>query len=113
MPARILDCNCSITGPCDVLEPAWFYVTGEYLEIVPPTTRPSDSTRLGAIALVLDPTGRHPDPLPLDRVVTITGVFNHPAAAKCRANTAAGTGEEPRLVPSGECRTTFVVTSIR
>jgi hypothetical protein len=112
--ARILDCNCSATGPCDVLEPAWFWVTGEYLVIVPPATRtPPAWPYHDAIPLVLDPKGRHPDPLQLDKVVTVTGMFNHPAAAKCQANLAPDTPGEPLWVPSGACRTTFVVTSIK
>ena len=114
VPARILDCNCSATGPCDALEPAWFFVTGEYLLIVPPATQtPPAWPYPGAVQLVLDPKGRHSDPLPLDKVVAVTGMFNHPAAATCRANLAPDMPGEPILVPSGECRTTFVVTSIR
>ena len=57
--------------------------------------------------LYIDPAGRHPDPLPLGRRVTITGMFDHPAAATCRWKW----GEEPREATDA-CRYWFVATEI-
>ena len=115
--ARILDCNCSATGPCDVYKPAWFFLTGGFLMIFPPTTRQDDvNTEQPGLGLVVDPNGTHPDPIPVDKVVTVTGMFNHPAAAGCQENVAEDIGlqgSEPVWVPSGYCRSIFAVTSIR
>lgn len=114
--ARILPCNCSITGPCDTFKPAWFVVTGEYLVIFPPATRSDDVNGQPGVPLLLDPTGAHHDPVPQDQVVTVTGVFDHPAAAGCQENVAEygdETDPEPVWKPSGTCRTQFAVTSIK
>ena len=114
--ARILDCNCSDTGPCDVFKPAWFFLTGGYLMIFPPATRPDDvntGQQQPGLGLVVDPKGRHPDPIPLDKVVTVTGMFNHPAAAGCQKDLFSFTDGKPVWVPSGYCRSIFAVTSIR
>jgi hypothetical protein len=114
--ARILHCNCSITGPCDVLKPAWLHVTGEFLEIVDSTAREPMSPWELKLPLVLDPKGVHPHTIPVDKVVTVTGVFDHPAAAGCQENVAEDIGlqgSEPVWVPTGSCRSKFVVTSIR
>jgi hypothetical protein len=110
--ARILPCGCSTTGPCDWGNPAWFWNWGEYLVIVPPTTRQSDSSPRGGIELVVE-GGGSPHSMPIDKVVTVTGMFNHPAAATCQVNSAAGSDGDPVWWPAGSCRTRFVVTSIR
>lgn len=114
--ARILPCNCSITGPCDWYKPAWFWNVGEYLVIVPPATRPDQVGLQSGVQLRVDPKGTHPDPIPVDKVVTVTGMFDHPAAAGCQQNEAVYGDEadpEPVWTPTGDCRTMFAVTSIR
>jgi hypothetical protein len=58
-------------------------------------------------ALNLDPTGEHPDVLPVGEVVEVTGVFDHPAAADCTRTEMDG---EP--APSQECRLEFAVTQM-
>jgi hypothetical protein len=57
--------------------------------------------------LYVDPAGKHPDPLPLDRRVTVTGMFDHPAAARCRWKW----GEDPWQATDA-CRSWFVATKI-
>lgn len=113
--ARIVHCSCSITGPCDALRPDWFLVTGEFLELVEPASRAPERDWEHKLPLVFE-GGANPHSIPIDKVVTVTGMFNHPAAAKCQANAAediGSPGSEPVWVPTGRCRTEFVVTSIK
>jgi hypothetical protein len=113
--ARLVPCNCDVDGP--EFRPAWLNGVleggdGQELVIVPPTTRaPLDSWphRLDMLWLVVDPEGSHPDPIPVDTTVTVTGEFDHPAAAACRARGM----DNPAFVPTDACRSWFVVTSIR
>ena len=58
-------------------------------------------------ALNLDPTGQHPDVLPVGKVVQVTGTFDHPAAASC---TVTDMGGEP--VSTQDCRLKFAVTRL-
>jgi hypothetical protein len=104
--ARLAHWDGSIEGPTE-FRPAWFNGVGQGLEIIPPATRlpPEDEP----IWLILDPHGSHPSPLPVDEVVTVTGVFDHPAAARCRARGA----DEAAFEVSNWCRHQFVVTSIK
>jgi hypothetical protein len=58
----------------------------------------------------------HPHTIPVGTVVTVAGVFDHPAAAGCRENVAEDIGlqgPKPVWTPTGTCRTTLVVTSIK
>ena len=55
----------------------------------------------------LDPTGEHPDVLPINQVVEVTGMFDHPAASSC---TRTDFDSEP--VPSQGCRLEFAVTQL-
>ena len=57
--------------------------------------------------LNLDPAGQHPDVLPVGKVVQVTGMFDHPAAASCTRTEMDG---EP--VPSQGCRLEFAVTRL-
>ncbi len=70
------------------------------------------------LELNLDPTGQHPDVLPIGRylegtswsqpeVVEVTGIFDHPAAARC---TFTEWDAEP--VPTQQCRLEFAVTRL-
>lgn len=111
--ARILPCGCSVTGPCDAFRPSFFGGSGEFLVLLPPTTRRSESSPIGGVRLFVDPASVK-GAVPIDRVVTVTGMFNHPAAAACQFNPTAGVPEDrQQWLPAGSCRTTFVVTSIK
>lgn len=115
--AMIADCGCSVTGPCDVYRPEWFNVTvsGGYFALYPPGAHPAESLedRRDEVPLFLAPTATGAEPLPLGRIVTVTGVFDHPAAASCKQDLAAGTGATPNWVASDYCRRVFVVTGLK
>jgi hypothetical protein len=57
--------------------------------------------------LSLDPAGQAPDPLPMDDIVEVTGVFDHPAAAECTV-----TEMDSQPVPSQSCRLAFAVSKM-
>jgi hypothetical protein len=100
---KFLSCQCDIDGP--PMNPSWFAVS-EVRFLV-------DSSRAGplgdvtdALWVVLDPAGTYPDPVPIGRVLDVTGMFDHPAAAAC----AMSDGAISESTPS--CRFSFAVTSI-
>ena len=101
--ARIVPCECDVDGPA--FTPTWFASHWNLL-IDPSRTAPSAEMR--DLWLSLDPTATRPATLPLGQVVTVTGMFDHPAAAGCvrgeYGNVPAG--------PTGLCRLWFAVTEI-
>jgi hypothetical protein len=104
--ARLISCNCDIDGSW--YSPSWFFLaSGSPALLVEPdvTTVPSDMTDW--FVLNLDPTGEHPDNLPIGQVVGVTGIFDHPAAASCTRTEMDG---EP--VSSQSCRLAFAVTHL-
>jgi hypothetical protein len=104
--ARLIWCNCNIDGSW--YTPHWFFLgSGSPNLLVEPdqTDVPSDSA--GWFALNLDPTGEHPDVLPVGQVVEVTGIFDHPAASSCTRTEMDG---EP--VSSPGCRLEFAVTQL-
>ncbi len=104
--ARLVDCNCDVDG--GGYTPSWFSWGGGTSELLvaPEVTSPPPDTD-DWFVLNLDPAGEHPDVLPVGRVVEVTGVFDHPAAASC---TRAEIDSEP--VPSQDCRLAFAVTRL-
>jgi len=114
--ARLLPCNCDMEGPSE-FRPSWFegvVQDGEWqgLVIVPPTTRPplvSWPNDVEMLWLRVDPKASHPQPIPVDKVVTLTGMFDHPSAAACRVREA----DVSTFKPTDMCRYWFAVTSIR
>jgi hypothetical protein len=105
--ARLLSCNCDIDGSS--YTPSWFSLgtgTGELLVEPSRTTVPPDVRDW--FFLSLDPAGEHPDPLPLGKVVEVTGVFDHPAARDCTETEMDG---DP--LPSQGCRLMYAVTRLR
>jgi hypothetical protein len=103
--ARLIPCNCDSDGPG--YTPDWIYLgSGSPNLLVEPdvTTVPQ---AFDWFALNLDPTGEHPDVLPINQVVEVTGMFDHPAAASC---TRTDFDAEP--VPSEGCRLAFGVTQL-
>ena len=105
--ARLVDCNCDADGPG--YSPSWFFLgSGSPELLVEPGVTSADSVNTDDwFALNLDPGGEHPDVLPVGKVVQVTGVFDHPAAASCTRNEMDA---EP--APSQECRLAFAVTRL-
>ena len=107
--ARLVGCHdCDDIG--GQVEPYWFrppLVEWTPLLVEPAQTQPSAPFWDHWFPLILDPTGRHPDPLPLGKIVEVTGMFDHPAAATCTYTEPDG---EP--VPSQSCRLRFAVTRL-
>ena len=104
--ARLISCNCDIDGSW--YTPHWFFLgSGSPNLLVDPdvTTVPPDFDDW--FVLNLDPTGEHPDVLPIGQVVEVTGVFDHPAASTCTRTEMDG---EP--VSSQGCRLEFAVTRL-
>jgi hypothetical protein len=105
--ARLISCNCDADGAW--YTPSWFFLgSGSPDLLVEPGVTGADSLNSDDwFALNLDPTGEHPDVLPVGEVVEVTGIFDHPAAANCTRTEMDG---EP--VPSQECRLEFAVTRL-
>jgi len=104
--ARLIGCNCDMDGSW--YTPGWFFLGsgGPKLLVEPSVTRPPDDPREW-FHLDLDPTGQHPDALPVGKVVQVTGIFDHPAAASCTVTEMDG---EP--VSTQDCRLEFAVTRL-
>jgi hypothetical protein len=104
--ARLISCNCDADGSW--YTPDWFFLgSGSPDLLVEPgvTTVPPDSGDW--FALNLDPTGEHPDVLPIGQIIEVTGIFDHPAASSCTRTEMDG---EP--VSSQGCRLEFAVTQL-
>jgi hypothetical protein len=100
---KFLRCDCDIDGPQTI--PSWFAVSEVRLLADPSRSSPLRDVS-EALWVYLDPAGTYPDPVPTDRVVDVTGMFDHPAAASC----ATSDGALVERTPS--CRFAFAVTSI-
>ena len=105
--ARVIECPCSVMGG-GYLEPAWFNTgDGPLLLAQPSNTMP---TWEDSLSFIIDPAGRHPDVVPLDKLVEVTGEFDHPDAANCLYYDMYG--DEPLPMTSEGCRLRFAVTSL-
>ena len=104
--ASLISCNCDIDG--DWYTPFWFHLNDNPTLLVEPgvTSVPPDMAEW--FGLNLDPTGEQPDVLPVGKVVEVTGIFDHPAAADC-TRTEIGTDKPVR---SQGCRLEFAVTRL-
>ena len=105
--ARLIWCNCDIDGAW--YTPHWFFLgSGSPNLLVAPevTTVPPDIADW--FVLNLDPAGEHPDVVPIDQIVEVTGFFDHPAASSCTRTDMDG---DP--VSSHGCRLQFAVTRLR
>jgi hypothetical protein len=103
--ARIVDCACNVDGPG--YTPPWFTdgASGWNLLIDPSQSTPSADAQ--SLWLYLDPEAKRPATLPIGKVVTVTGIFDHPAADAC----VRGAYLDPAAA-TGECRLWFAVTKI-
>jgi hypothetical protein len=104
--ARLIECNCDIDGAW--YTPDWFFLaSGSPTLLVEPDANDVPHDFADWFELNLDPTGEHPDVLPLGQVIEVTGIFDHPAASSCKRTEMDG---EP--VSSQGCRLEFAVTRL-
>jgi hypothetical protein len=104
--ARLISCNCDVDGSW--YTPDWFYLgSGGPDLLVEPAVRTVPPNVADWFALNLDPTGEHPDVLPIGQIVEVTGIFDHPAASSCTRTDMDG---EP--ASSQGCRLEFAVTRL-
>jgi hypothetical protein len=106
--ARLISCGCDMDG--SGYDPWWFFLgSGRPDLLVEPgvTSAPPDTDTADWFILNLDPAGQHPDVLPDGKVVLVTGMFDHPAAAGCKR-----IDPEREPVPSQGCRLEFSVTRL-
>jgi hypothetical protein len=103
--ARIVPCDCDIDG--DWFDPSWFTdVSGGNLLIDPARTTADPHVRM--FWLYLDAAARRPETLPSGHVVTVTGMFDHPAAEDCVRHPYY----PESALPTGSCRLNWAVTEI-
>lgn len=103
--ARVISCLCDIDGAW--YTPFWFLRNEDpHLLVEPDVTSPPPDWD-DWFGLNLDPAGEHPEAVPEGKVVVVTGIFDHPAAASCTVTAMDG---EP--VPSRGCRLEFAVTRL-
>ena len=104
--ARLISCNCEMDGSW--YTPGWFFLGsgGPTLLVQPSVTRPPDDPPEW-FHLDLDPAGQNPEVLPVGKVVEVTGIFDHPAAASCTVTAMDG-----GAVATQDCRLEFAVTRL-
>lgn len=100
---KFLNCQCEIDGP--PMNPSWFGVSESRFLVEPSRSGPLGDVT-DALWVVLDPAGTYPHPVPIGRVLDVTGVFDHPAAAACTMSDGALSERTP------SCRYAFAVTSM-
>ena len=104
--ARLIWCNCNMDGSW--YTPSWFFLgsgSPHLLVDADVSTVPPDVADW--LVLNLDPASEHPDALPVDQIVEVTGVFDHPGASTCTRTDMDG---DP--VSSQGCRLEFAVTRL-
>ena len=114
--ARLVEPACMSIDPYPGgFTPRWFdplrYGPGD-AELVEPAQTQGLGCDKGFL-LNLDPSGEHPDVLPVRKIVEVTGIFDHPAATACiwvNWDPFKGKADEP--VPSQVCRLEFAVTRL-
>ena len=100
---KFVNCQCDIDGP--PTNPTWFGVSELRFLVDPSRSGPLGDVQ-SALSVVLDPSGTYPESVPMDRVVDVTGMFDHPAAAPCTTSDGALVERTP------SCRFAFAITSI-
>jgi hypothetical protein len=101
---KFVGCQCEIDGP--PTNPSWFGVSELKFLVDPLRSGPLGDVTEDALWVVLDPAGTYPDPVPMGRVLDVTGMFDHPAAAACT------TSDGPLVERTSSCRFSFAVSSI-
>jgi hypothetical protein len=103
--ARLISCNCEIDG--DWYTPFWFHLNDNPTLLVEPGVTRVPPDMADWFGLNLDPSGEHPDALPVGQVVEVIGIFDHPAAANCTRTEMDG-----QPIASQGCRLEFAVTRL-
>jgi hypothetical protein len=105
--ATLISCNCDADG--DWFTPSWFFLGSGSPDLLvePGVTDASSLNPADWFALNLDPTGEHPDVLPIGDHVEVTGIFDHPAASNC-----TWTEMDGQPVSTQRCRLEFAVTRL-
>jgi hypothetical protein len=104
---RLLSCNCDVDG--SGYDPWWFFLGSGSPDLLVEAGVSRVPEDFGDwFILNLDPAGQHPDPLPLGKVVEVTGIFDHPAAASCTRTDPP----DAETVPTQGCRLEFAVTRL-
>ena len=106
--ARVIECNCDVDG--GYYDPAWFGWGGQPLLLVEPSETAAPDDTESWLVLMLDPAGRHPDPLPVGQIVNVTGMFDHPDARGCLFQNLPIESGPPE--PTDACRYMFATTSL-
>ena len=105
--ARLITCNCDVDGSW--YTPSWFYLgSGGPNLLVPPDVAAVPGDVADWFVLNLDPSGEHPDVIPIGQIVEVTGIFDHPAASSCTRTDMDG-----GPVSSQGCRLEFAVTRLQ
>lgn len=111
--ARIVRCYCEIDGP--PTQPVWLSYIGDgqgSLLVDPSDTRPPDRFEDWLI-LHLDPDAGVAS-IPVDELVDVVGIFDHPAAEDCRVGSdpVEPPDSSPSWSPTLSCRFAFAVTAL-
>lgn len=107
--ARLIECNCDVDG--GGFEPNWFGVDDQPLLLVEPSEIYPPADYADWLIVALDPAGRHPGVLPVDEIVEVTGMFDHPAARDCLFQDIPVEIAGPPA-PTSACRFMFATTSL-
>jgi hypothetical protein len=104
--ARTISCMCDIDGGW--YTPEWFHLNNDPDLLVEPGATSVPTDLADWFGLNLDPAGQHPPEIPVGKVIDVTGIFDHPAAAGCVLTLI---GDE-KGIPSQRCRLEFAVTRL-
>jgi hypothetical protein len=106
--ARLLSCDCDADGPA--YTPSWFFLGSGSPDLLvePAVTSAKSVNPADWFVLNLDPAGEHPDVLPVGEVVTVEGIFDHPAASGCTRTDPP----DAATIASQDCRLEFAVTRL-
>jgi hypothetical protein len=112
--ARIVSCMADVDAP--PIKPAWFglqQVTGNGDRLLPCLVEPGQrqidfDDPFWLFVANIDPDGAIPDPVPIDTPIRVTGMYDHPAARRCRSEDEDAVSDLVSI-----CRSTFAITKIR
>jgi hypothetical protein len=121
--ARLFDCNCDPTPGDDWIAPNWLFPGYQKTIMVAPSLASGSDAQVSR-PFMLDPTKADPATVPIGvnremeggiipPIVTLTGMFDHPAAATCEWQSDNPTAGDLPLDPAvATCRLQFGVTNV-